>query len=934
VNPEQWEQIKALLGAALEREPGERSSFLRHACGSDEVLRGELEALLSAYDAEKSVPAPPLPAAPGSSLEEAGTKIGAYRVIRKIGMGGMGAVYLAVRADDAFQKKVAIKLVQAGVDAEEIAQRFRHERQILAGFDHPNIAKLLDGGTTEQGLPYFVMDYVEGTPIDQYCESHKLQIGERIRLFREVCSAVQYVHQNLVVHRDLKPGNILVTPEGAPKLLDFGIAKLLKPEMFTSLAEATRVEFRLMTPGYASPEQVRGEPVTTASDVYSLGVILYELLTSCRPYKVTTDSPAELLRAVCEQEPERLSTAVVLADGATRRKNTLTPKQIAAERGTLPEKLRKQLSGDLDTIVAKALRKEPQRRYASVEQLSEDLRHHLAGLPVSAHRDTWNYRAGKFARRHAAGIAAAALIALSLVAGVVATTWQARVARAERARAQQQFNDVRRLATSFLFEFHDAIKNLPGSTPARQLLVERALEYLNKLDQRAGGNAGLQRELAEAYIKVGDVQGNPYVANLGETEGAVESYNHALKISQALISANSHDVEARHYLARSYQSLGEVLPIVGHPTEGLADLRKACELLEGIAAADPANQPLQAELAGCYQARGDLEGHPGLENLGDPAAALASYRKGLAIYQAQVAKNQNVKDARRGIAVLQIRIGDLEISRGQEQEGLNDYRRTLGLLEELSANDPANADASRLLALGYQKIGGALEETHPQEALNDYAKAASINERLVKADPNNAQANMNLAITLRYIGDLQVKRGDRVHALDNYEQVLQILERLAAAEPRNVLLQGRYAEMLALTASLLVPGGRIEEARSMTSRGLALTRQLAGREEATADELYQYAQTFLTCLPADLREPTTALAYAKRAVEKSGGSDSDSLDLLAQAYFLTGDSAHAIETEEKALSLLPPASGKEPASSSRSRMEKQLSRFKAAERRN
>ena len=623
-----------------------------------------------------------------------------------------------------------------------------------------------------------------------------------------------------------------------------------------------------------------------------------------------------------------------MTDGSTGRNGALTPKQIAAERGTLPEKLRKQLSGDLDTIVAKALRKEPQRRYASVEQLSEDLRRHLVGLPVSAHRDTWKYRAGKFARRHTAGIAAAALIALSLVGGVVATTWQARVARAERANAQQQFNDIRKLTTSFLFEFHNAIQNLPGSTPARQLLVQRALEYLNKLDQRARGNAGLQRELAEAYLKVGDVQGNPYVANLGETEGAVQSYNQALQISQALISANPHDAEARRYLARSYQSLGEVLPIVGKPTEGFADLRKACELLEAMAAADTANQTLQGELAGCYEARGDLEGHPGLQNLGDPAVALASYRKGLAIYQAQIAGNQNVKDARRGMAVFQIRIGDLEISRGQEQEGINEYRRSLGILEELSANDPTNADASRLLALGYQKIGGTQEETHPQEALDDYAKAASIHEQLVKADPNNAKANMSLAITLRYIGDLQVKRGDRVHALVNYERVLQILGRLAAAEPRNVLLQGRYSEMLAFTADLLVRSGRVEEARSMTSRSLALTRQLASREEATADELYQFAETFLTCVPADLREPATALGYAKRAVEKSGGSDSDSLDLLARAYFLTGDSAHAIETEEKALSLLPPASGKEPASSSRRKVKKQLSRFKAAGRQN
>lgn len=931
MNSEKWEQIKELLGSALEQEPGQRNAFLRAACGADDTLRAELEALLAAYDSEKSVPAEPLPGRSRNAPDVAGTQLGPYRVIREIGVGGMGAVYLASRADDTFNKRVAIKLVQAGVNTEEILRRFRHERQILATFDHPNIAKLLDGGTTEHGLPYFVMDYVEGTRIDEYCESHKLNVSERIRLFRGVCSAVQYVHQNLVVHRDLKPGNILVTPDGVPKLLDFGIAKLLKPEMFTSLMDATRIEFRLMTPGYASPEQVRGEPVTTASDVYSLGVILYELLTSLRPYRVKTDSPAEILRAVCDQDPEKPSTAVTRPQ-ETGQTKTLTPEMIAAERGTLPDKLKKQLSGDLDTIVAKALRKEPQRRYASVEQLSEDLRRHLEGLPVSAHRDSWTYRAGKFTTRHKPGVAAAALIAISLVCGVLATTWQARVARAERASAQEQFNDVRKLATSFLFEFHDAIENLPGSTAARKLVVQRALEYLSKLSKRAHGDAGLQRELAEAYLKVGDVQGNPYAANLGDTEGAVESYNHALQISQSLIKASTGDTEARRDLARSYKSLGEALPLLGKPTEGAADLHKASEVLEAMTASDPGNQKLGAELANCYQALGDLQGHSGLQNLGDPVAALASYGKARAIYQAQVSSNQNVRDARRGLAVLQMRIGDLEISRGDEKEGVNEYRNALGILEEISVSDPTNADIGRILALGFRKVGGAQEETNPAEALNNYAKAAAINERLMKADPDNVQASMSLAITLRYTGDLQAKRGARSNALANYERVLQILERLAAGEPRNILLQGRHAEMLVFTSDLLARNGRLDEARRMAARGLAITKELASRSDSTPDDLYQYAETFLNCTRAELREPATALAYMKRADEKSGGTDSDILDLLAEAYFQNGDLTNAIESEEKALRLLPPANGQAPLATRRQKMELRLAKFKTAQK--
>jgi len=430
VNAEKWEQMKELFASALALQAGEREAFLRKACGGDGPLFVELQALLSAHDSDPSQSIESSDASE-SALRAAkweGQRIGPYRLLHRIGSGGMGDVYLAARADEAFNKRVAIKLVQTGVNTQEVLRRFRHERQILAALDHPNIAKLLDGGTTDDGLPYFVMDYVEGTPINTYSDTHKLAISERIRLFRDICSAVHYVHQNLVVHRDLKPSNILVTPEGVPKLLDFGIAKLLKPEFSSHPMDATRIEFRILTPWYASPEQVRGEAVTTASDVYSLGVILYELLTSRRPYRLKTDTSDEIFKAVCDQEPEKPSTRTLKFD-EFENKGEETESQssatIAQLRATVPERLRRELSGDLDMIVMKALRKEPQRRYASAEQLSEDLRRHLEGLPVTAHRDSTRYRAGKFIRRHKTGSAAAALVIVSLAAGVLATKhWQ------------------------------------------------------------------------------------------------------------------------------------------------------------------------------------------------------------------------------------------------------------------------------------------------------------------------------------------------------------------------------------------------------------------------------------------------------------------------------------------------------------------------------
>jgi eukaryotic-like serine/threonine-protein kinase len=927
VNPEQWEKIKEIFASALEQDPSQRAEFLRQVCAGDDSVRAELESLLSTYDSADATAKSPR--ATRAEEDIAGQKIGPYQVLRQIGMGGMGAVYLAVRSDEAYNKRVAIKLVQTGIDTAEVARRFRHERQILATLDHPNIARLLDGGATERGVPYFVMDYVEGTRIDDYCDSHKLSIEERITLFREVCSAVQYVHQNLVVHRDLKPSNVLVTVEGVPKLLDFGIAKLIKPEMFTNLADATGVEFRLMTPGYASPEQVRGEPVTTASDVYSLGVILYELLTSQRPYRLKTDAPGEVLRAVCDQEPERPSAAAIRMPETEAGKDS-NPEVAAEKRATAPEKLRRQLSGDLDTIVLKALRKEPQRRYASVERFSDDLHRYLTGLPVSAQPDTWSYRAGKFVRRNKVGVAAASLLAVSLIGGVLATTWQARVARIERANAQQQFNDVRKLTTSFLFEFHNAIQDLPGSTPARRLLVQRAQEYLSKLAQRAQNDRALQRELAEAYLKVGDVQGNPYAPNLGDTEGAAQSYAQALQISQALVRADAKDSEAQGYLGRSYKSLGEVQPLLGKPSEAAANLRQATEVFESLVASKPGDETLRAELASSYQVLGDVQGHSGIQNLGDRAAALQSYSKGQAIYEAQAASNPSDKTARRGVAVLRLRIGDLLAARDDLQGSMSNYRSALDILEELSAADPTNADARRLLALGYKKVGGAHEVGgNSREALKYYRKASPINESLVHADPTNAQASMNYVVTLRYIGDLLYKSGDRAGALAEYEKILGILEKLSAAEPGNVMVRGRFAEMLIGTAGLLIDDKRLADARALTTRGLAITRELASRADATPDDLGQYAMNFLSCEPKDLRDPVAALRYAKESVEKSGGADTDNLDILAQAYFQNGDATQAVAAEEKALALLPPAAGNEVASPTRHRIETQLAKFKA-----
>ncbi|HEX8149658.1 MAG TPA: protein kinase [Pyrinomonadaceae bacterium] len=394
MTPERWKQIEGVFDAAADLAPAERDAYLAEACGGDAELRRQVELLIRSHDAAGSFIEEPAVAGvitdPARLDEDApfiGRRVGSYRIVRELGRGGMGAVYLAVRADDEFQKRVAIKLVKRGMDTDFILRRFRQERQILASLEHQNIARLLDGGTTDDGLPYFVMDYIEGLPVNQFCDAHKLSTPERLRLFLKVCSAVAYAHQNLVIHRDLKPSNVLVLADGTPKLLDFGIAKLLNPEMGGRALDPTTLAMRLMTPEYASPEQVRGETVTMVSDVYSLGVLLYDLLTGHRPYTLRSRSPEEIARVICEQEPERPSVAVNLIEvipSSGREPLEITPDSVSRVRDGSLEKLRRQLSGSIDNIVLKSLRKEPQRRYQTVEEFARDIEHYLEGRPVGA----------------------------------------------------------------------------------------------------------------------------------------------------------------------------------------------------------------------------------------------------------------------------------------------------------------------------------------------------------------------------------------------------------------------------------------------------------------------------------------------------------------------------------------------------------------------
>ena len=533
-----WQQVKTLFEQVVELPADERAGYLHAYCADDLALRHEVEGLLASDDSAVGFLETPAMLdgvlQPAPSL--AGTHIGPYLLVRQIGRGGMGSVYLAERTDKGFQQRFALKIIRRGLDTDDILSRFHYERQILASLDHPHIARLFDGGTTEDGRPYFVMEYVEGMPITTYCDHHRLSTRQRLALFRTVCRAVQYAHANLVIHRDLKPSNILVTedpgsgPGQAPqvKLLDFGIAKLLADEATAAqgpTAPQTRTGLRMMTPEYAAPEQIKGEAVTTATDVYQLGVLLYELLTGHRPYRLASRVQHEIERVILEEEPTRPSAAVgqteVVQDDETTA--AITPEEISKARATEPGTLRRRLAGDLDTIVLAALKKEPARRYASVEALSEDLRRHLGGLPVAARPDTFGYRVEKFVQRHRMGVVAAALVMVAVFGGAGVAVWQAGIAAQERDRAQAEAAKAEQINAFLQGMFASA-------NPVEQGRDVKVADVLDAAAAQVGRELAAQPEIEAAVRRT-----------LGITYQDIGLYNEAeQQLSRALALRRKH----------------------------------------------------------------------------------------------------------------------------------------------------------------------------------------------------------------------------------------------------------------------------------------------------------------------------------------------------------------------------------------------------------
>ena len=762
-----WSRVKEVLGDALELPASDRVAFLDRSCGTDCDLRAEVEALLEASDdTQDFIETPALAHGDDWLSGLIGSRIGPHRIVELLGEGGMGAVYRGVREDGDFERQIAIKLVKRGMDTNAILRRFRSERRILAKLDHPNICKLLDGGVTDDGLPYFVMEYLQGTPIHFYCQQRKLPISERLHLFAQVCGAVEYSHRNLVVHRDLKAKNILVTEDGIPKLLDFGIAKLLDPDSSTS-PDPTIAADRLFTPDYASPEQIRGETITTAADIYSLGVLLYEILTERRPFHLTGLPQPEMARIITTQEPPRPSTVA-------------------------PRDVSRDLVGDLDTIIQKALHKDPDRRYGSAQEMADDVRRHLDGLPVQARGDTLGYRTGKFVQRNRTSVLAATLALFGLFAGGVAAAWQRGVAISKEQEARKRFGDVRELANSFLGELDDELERLPGSTTAREMLARKILVYLDRLAKDQVGDANLQRDVAMAYERLGDVEGGPTVSNLGHTDAALAAYAKALSIFDRLAQEHPQDAQLIKDQTRAFSKMADIKSVMG-----------------------------------------DLPG------------ALESELRSRRVREHWLATHPNDRTTRRLLAANLQNIGGLLDQMGRSEEALPVRRTALSMLEELTSSGPVDTNLRLAYALAHKRLGRTLHRTKRyKDAIPCFQKALEIEKVEVNKDSMSVTNRVNLSFTWNDMGNTNVAMGDYAAALECYTEARKLREELVRTSPKDVRSASLLANTKTRLGTLLTKEGRLPQAMRLLQEALQTREQLAAKDPKNSGARAEVAESY------------------------------------------------------------------------------------------
>jgi len=834
MTPERFARVDALFNAALDLPVPERHPFLERECTGDPELLLEVRSMVDAdSDPGATIDRAMVSGAEAWALateEKAiGTRMGPYRITGFLGRGGMGAVYRAVRDDAAFEKDVAIKLLRGGMDSRSVLRRFEQERQILARLEHPHIARLLDGGTGSNGMPFLVMEFVEdGITVTQHCKEALLGLEKRLLLFLDICSAVGYAHQNLIVHRDLKPGNILVDKSGSVKLLDFGIARVLSE---TGDQTMTVAGAQMLTPEYASPEQVRGEPVTTATDVYSLGIILYELLTGHKAQRIEETSLAGIARAVCETSPIRPSHAA--EDGGPVRS--------------------RELRGDLDNIILKALHKDRERRYPSVDQFAEDIRAYLRGMPVKARPDSFRYRTSKFLGRNRLAVVLGTA-AILLLSGTTFLLWR------QVEATKRRFQEVRHLSNEFLFEFHDAIESLPGSTTARKLVVEKGLQYLEALSKDSANDSQLAREVGIAYQRVGDVQGNPLESNLGDTKGALESYRKSVQLldrawhdegqtpsgrpalqtalyklgsvqrvgneskgaiesfqrsilhGEEFLKSAPGNVDVMRMLARGHDQLGRMVAIIG-VEEGLRSTERAVQIREELNFIGVGSRAGLGELGSSYATLGMVKAR-----MGKTGEALAAYQKSLAMQERLASMKKDDVATQRTVMIAMSHVGDTlgnshMINLGRFKEAAAIYERVVEKARWLVSVDRSDKKAQVDLSFGLLRYGNTLLSAGDAPAgLRAMTEARQLLESLIQDDPGNARLAQNLASLVFQFGEMYASSKQWDKAVSHTNEAVRQARIILKADPRDTITSRLILECFMVLPEMNESAGRKEAA--------------------------------------------------------------------------------------------------------------------------
>ena len=932
-----WDRLQSLFGSAVDLPPDEQERFLDAACGEDLELLADIRSLL-ASDLKGGEAISSAVGEEASLILDAetpvGSRLGAWKVMKEIGRGGMGTVYLAVRDDDQYRKRVAIKVVKRGMDTDEVLSRFRSERQILANLDHAYIARLLDAGTTGEGRPFLVMDYVDGQPVGEFCRERGLGPKAICDLFLRILEAVAHAHRNLVVHRDLKPGNILVTAEGIPKLLDFGVAKLLREG---ADAGATVAAVRTYTPEYASPEQVRGQAVTTATDIYSLGAVLHELLTGERAQKIASSDHAEVERVVCETEVRR------------------------------PSLVRKGIDSDLDNIVLMAMRKAPERRYRSADQMAEDIRRYLHGRPIAARRDSFVYRAGKFIGRNRLAVTAAALVFASLVAGVAASLYQARlavaarrvaetqrqVAERERARAEAGFRQAeaarsaesrqrleadrqrdeanrergladRRLgqlldiADKTLFGIHDVVARLPGATEARKTLARTTLDYLESIQKQNGLDDRLRLSLAAGYSRIAAILGDDAHPSLGDFEGARLSYLKAEALMAPLYARRKNDPEVILRWLGIERALAEISRTHLQRDDGIRMYLVLVPVAHRLAALLPSDRNALKQEA-------DIEGALSfsIQPVDGPLSLVHADRQ-IEIISGLVDRFPEDRDLKQelgaALAAAAVAMDDL----ADPEKAVEYFERSIRIREQFLELEPHNALVQRNLLVVYGNYATRLGVPWSSnlgrfaEARRYCEKSVALARALADADPQDKTARFDLAEFLGRLGEIQPDPDQVPESLKSLEEALSILEPISRDDPTSWDVAIQVALVRAYAAFRLQSLGRLADSaesfrKSLTSLEATISADPDQPEGTRVSMIAEEGLAEIYALQGDRAAAYSSAHHAVDRAEKFSASRPDALyrqGYLGEAYFelawverTLGDWDRAATSAERAASI-------------------------------